>query len=105
MTYRFPAVLCSRVSFRLSVRQEDSHVIVWGNALVCFCQRPIRAHRSVVNRDAFRLARAVVQLGAGLHFLSLFAPRRYVLGCGHGIRDDLLLDRQTVFGGDDSVRL
>ncbi len=32
VTYRFPAMLCSRISFRLSVRQVVSHVIVRDSA-------------------------------------------------------------------------
>ena len=44
MTYRFPAVLCSRISFRFSVRQVVSRVILRGSALYYFVQRPIWAH-------------------------------------------------------------
>ena len=44
MTYCFPAVLCSRFSFRLSVRQVVSRVILRGSALHYFAQRPIWAH-------------------------------------------------------------
>jgi len=34
VAYRFPAVLCSRVSFRLSVRRAVSPVTVGGSALL-----------------------------------------------------------------------
>ena len=44
MTYRFPAVLCSRVSFRLSVRLVVSRVILRGSTLYCFSHCPIRAY-------------------------------------------------------------
>ena len=37
-------MLCSRVGFRLSVRQVVSRVILRGSALRYFIQRPIRAH-------------------------------------------------------------
>ena len=49
MTYRFPAVLCSRVSFRLSVRLVVSRVILRGSTLYCFSHCPIRAY--VVDAD------------------------------------------------------
>jgi len=39
-TYRFPAVLCSRVSFRLSVRQVVSPVIIGGSALFLLSTKP-----------------------------------------------------------------
>ena len=45
MTYCFPAVLCSRVGFHLSVRQVVSRVILRGSALHYFAQRPIWAHK------------------------------------------------------------
>ena len=44
MTYRFPAVLCSRVSFRLSVRPVVSRVILRGSTFYCFSHCPIRAY-------------------------------------------------------------
>ena len=44
MTYRFPAVLCSRVSFRLSVRLVVSRVILRGSTSYCFSHCPIRAY-------------------------------------------------------------
>ena len=44
MTYRFPAVLCSRFSFRLSVRQVVSRVILRGSPLRYTTQCPIWAH-------------------------------------------------------------
>ena len=40
MTYRFPAVLCSRVSFRLSVRLVVSRVILRGSTSYCFSHCP-----------------------------------------------------------------
>ena len=54
MTYRFPDVLCSRVSFRLSVSQVDSRVILRGRAFLCppflyFYFRPIWTHVAAVN--------------------------------------------------------
>ena len=45
MTYCFPAVLCSRVGFHLSVRQVVSRVILRGSALHYFAQHPIWAHK------------------------------------------------------------
>ena len=42
-TYRFPAMLCSRVSFHLSVRRVVSTVIIVGSALFYFLLRPIWA--------------------------------------------------------------
>ena len=39
-TYRFPAVLCSRVSFRLSVRQAASRVIMRGSTIFLHCKVP-----------------------------------------------------------------
>ena len=56
MTYRFPAVLCSRFSFRLSVRQVVSRVILRGSPLRYTTQCPIWAHL---------LDRVTVQLGDG----------------------------------------
>lgn len=44
-TYRFPAVLCSRVSFRLSVRLVVSRVILRGSTSYCFSHCPIRAYK------------------------------------------------------------
>ena len=44
MTYRFPVVLCSHISFRLSVRQVVSSVIVEGSTLFYFLSHPIWAH-------------------------------------------------------------
>lgn len=41
MTFRFPDVLCSRVSFRLSVSQVDSRVILRGSTVNNF----MRCHR------------------------------------------------------------
>ena len=38
-------MLCSRFSFRLSVRQVVSRVILRGSALHYFAQRPIWAHK------------------------------------------------------------
>ena len=46
-------MLCSRVSFRLSVRQAVSRVILRGSALRYFTQRPIRAHQSNHSRPQF----------------------------------------------------
>ena len=43
-TFRFPAVLCSRISFRLSVKQVEYRVIVRRGSLSHFHQRPIRTH-------------------------------------------------------------
>ena len=39
-TYRVPAVLCSRVSFRLSVRQAASRVIMRGSTISLHCKVP-----------------------------------------------------------------
>ena len=57
----------------------------------------------VMHRNALGLSRAVVQLGAGLHLLTFSAPRRHVFCGKHGIRDDFLLDGQSVFGSDDFI--
>ncbi|WP_288149690.1 hypothetical protein, partial [Bacteroides acidifaciens] len=46
-TYRFPAMLWSRVSFRLSVRQAVSRVILRGCALVNSLFHPIWAQHIV----------------------------------------------------------
>ncbi|WP_347282865.1 hypothetical protein, partial [uncultured Bacteroides sp.] len=46
-TYRFPAMLWSRVSFRLSVRQAVSRVILRGCALVNSLLHPIWAQHDI----------------------------------------------------------
>ena len=58
MAYRFPAVLCSRIGFRFSVRRVVSTVIIVGSALIYFLLHPIWAHafgigdaQSVQNAD------------------------------------------------------
>ena len=76
-TYRFPAVLCSRVSFRLSVSQVDSRVILRGRC-------PIRAHERVIivwndsiKRNllfAQRVEIHVIMVGQGLNL-------RQIKGC------------------------
>ena len=45
-TYRFPAVLCSRVSFRLSVRQAASRVIMRGSTIFLHCKVPYPGART-----------------------------------------------------------
>ena len=45
-TYRFPAVLCSRVSFRLSVRQAVSRVIMRGSTIFLHCKVPYPGART-----------------------------------------------------------
>ena len=52
MTYRFPAVPCSRVSFRLSVRLVVSCVILQGSTLCCSSHCPIRAYVEELIFDA-----------------------------------------------------
>ena len=42
-TYRFPAMLCFRIGFHLSVRRVVSTVIIVGSALFYFLLRPIWA--------------------------------------------------------------
>ena len=42
-TYRFPAMLCSRIGFHLSVRRVVSTVIIVGSTLFYFLLRPIWA--------------------------------------------------------------
>ena len=52
-TYRFPAVLCSRVSFRLSVRQAAPALSCRAVPFFCIAKCPIRAHkrRVIVGND------------------------------------------------------
>ena len=45
-TYRFPAVLCSRVSFRLSVRQATSRVIMRNSTNNLQCKMPYLGART-----------------------------------------------------------
>lgn len=67
-TYCFPAVLCSRASFRLSVRQVVFRVILRSSTLRCFTHCPIWAH----NTDIVRIAAALGPCGVIGHELQVY---------------------------------
>ena len=48
-TYRVPAVLCSRVSFRLSVRQAASRVIMRGSTIFSALQGALSGRTNVLS--------------------------------------------------------
>ena len=65
MTFRFPAVLCSRFSFRLSVRQVVSRVILRGSPLRYTTQCPIWAH---LIRHAYQKSRSILSFYNKMRF-------------------------------------
>ena len=110
MTYRFPAVLCSRFSFRLSVRQVVSRVILRGSPLRYTTQCPIWAHlldlAAVQFRDGalHRLDGTVLVNGldvhgndlAGIHVQKILQKLVADVGCR---------DAQKADGAEDTAHL
>ena len=77
MTYRFPAVLCSRFSFRLSVRQGVSRVILRGSPLRYTTQCPIWAHPfDFYSTDYFALLPWLFLFWAGYYLHKAVGRRR-----------------------------
>ena len=74
-------MLCSRFSFRLSVRQVVSRVILRGSALHYFAQRPIWAHS--VNQHLTMGLLLYVQLAEAVE------PEGHKLGAHLGLRQFL----------------
>ena len=76
-TYRFPAVLCSRVSFRFSVRQATSRIIVRDSTIFLLYKAPYPGARYYFQYDEF-LCEAIQSLEKDR--LSLVFPQRDAQG-------------------------